>query len=156
MYSAGWQHIRASYMAWHKYMKICASPSLTVGLNLPTHLWRVDEESLKTSIFILGSATIIHQQLKLSITTTCFQRNLSWVDFRYFSILDLTKPIVWLWPKRVLFPRDKARTSFHSREVAIIFRQNDLHSIREGPVPVMSKFHLHSFSPYQDTLLATV
>ena len=30
--------IRASYMAWHKYMKISASPSVTVGLNLPTYL----------------------------------------------------------------------------------------------------------------------
>jgi hypothetical protein len=35
------------YMAWHKYIKISASPSLMAGLNLPTYLCRDDTRDRK-------------------------------------------------------------------------------------------------------------
>jgi len=47
-------------MAWHKYRKLSASPSLTVGLNLPTYLCRDDTKDLIMSILVLSNITTTH------------------------------------------------------------------------------------------------
>jgi hypothetical protein len=49
--------------------------------------------------------------------------------------------------KRVLFPRDKARTSFHSREVAIVSCQNALNNADGDQPPAHGKYLFIAFRP---------
>ena len=60
-----------------------------------------------------------------------FHIRICWADFRVSPYSTRLNHSVTL-PKCVLFPRDKARTRFHSREVAIIFRQNALNNAKRG------------------------
>ena len=83
----------------------------------------------------------------LSALASWFQHQLSWADFYLFlhTRPDQTYGVTMI--KRVLFPRDKARTSFHSREVAIVSSQNALNNADGDQPPAHGKYLFIAFLP---------
>ena len=68
-------------MAWHKYRKLSASPSLTVGLNLPTYLCRDDTKDRKR---VFSFSTTTPQQLMVSTSALRLNNSFGWASFNLY------------------------------------------------------------------------